>query len=352
MSQGRSAASTARTLGTGVGRVLRAGRALPYERRLAAGAAIGLFVTLFLPWYHETVVAASGSKAGSASASVTGWGAFSFVEAAVLLVAVGVLTLLFQRAEGKAFHLPGGDGTVIMVAGGWTFVLVVWRIFDKQSVNVHGPGASISGIEWGIFVALAVAAGLTYTGRLIRAAHRPEPPLPGEAATDEPAAPSPSGAPPAWEFDDAAPDASAPTRTAVVADAPPTDATQRLAGRRIRRGTGDEEAPTKRRPAAGTTSPAPPPAPRGAEKPARPVGWLTARPEGHPGPDERPTGETTGWSYDEHLREDAAPPRRSTRLWDHDLFDEDDPPQGRRGERDDDYDDPPPRRRRRPDGDR
>jgi hypothetical protein len=161
---------------SGTRRLVRAWRVLPHERRLAAYASVGLFVTLFLPWYQETVVAVGKS----ASSSLTGWGAFSFVEAAIMLVAAGVLALLFHRAEGKAFHLPGGDGWVITAAGFWTCILIVWRIFDKQSVSVHGPGAAISGIEWGIFVALGVGAFLTYAGNRIRAAHRPEPALPGE----------------------------------------------------------------------------------------------------------------------------------------------------------------------------
>jgi hypothetical protein len=59
-------------------------------------------------------------------------------------------------------------------------VLIVWRIFDKQGTHVTGPGATTSGIEWGIFVALGVAASLSYAGSRIRAAHQPEPPLPGE----------------------------------------------------------------------------------------------------------------------------------------------------------------------------
>lgn len=141
---------------------------------MAAGASLALFLTLFLPWYQETVVAAGKTT----SASLTGWAAFSFVEAAVLLVAVAVLTLLVYRAEGRAFHLPGGDGGAITVAGVWTCVLVVWRILDKQGAHVSGPGAAASGVEWGIFVALAVAAGLTYAGSRIRAAGTPEPPLP------------------------------------------------------------------------------------------------------------------------------------------------------------------------------
>lgn len=183
--------AAAERVGAGAGRLIRAWRTLPHERRLAAIASLGLFLALFLPWYQETVLVATGTKQPvAASVSVTGWGAFSFVEAAVLLVAAGVLMLLFQRAEGKAFHVPGGDGGVITAAGVWTSVLVVWRIFDKQSTTIHGPGADISGIEWGIFVALAVAAFLAYSGSRIRAAHRPEPPLPGE----EPAPrPDPSG---------------------------------------------------------------------------------------------------------------------------------------------------------------
>ena len=160
---------------------MRAWRALPHESRLAAFASLALFVTLFLPWYQVTLIArVKSATLQSASATITGWGAFSFVEAAVLLVAAGVLTLLFQRAEGRAFHLPGGDGGVILAAGLWTCVLVVWRIFDKQGATTNGPSATSSGVEWGIFIALAAAAFLAYSGSRIRAAHRPEPPLPGE----------------------------------------------------------------------------------------------------------------------------------------------------------------------------
>ena len=162
------------------GRIIRAWRGLPRERRLAALASVALFVVLFLPWYQETVVVPGTKSASAATASVTGWGHFSFVEAAVLLVSAAVLTLLFQRAEGRAFHVPGGDGAVILAGGVWTCALVAWQMFDKPSASVHGGGASISGIEWGIFATLAAAGLLAYSGSRIRSAHRPEPPLPGE----------------------------------------------------------------------------------------------------------------------------------------------------------------------------
>ena len=181
MSEGPTAAGAAQRVGSGTTRLARAWRALPHESRLAAFASLALFVTLFLPWYQVTLIAqAKTTKLQSASATITGWGAFSFVEAAVLLVAASVVTLLFQRAEGRAFHLPGGDGGVITAAGVWTCVLIVWRIFDKQGATTNGPSATTSGIEWGIFIALAAGAFLVYSGSRIRAAHRPEPPLPGE----------------------------------------------------------------------------------------------------------------------------------------------------------------------------
>jgi hypothetical protein len=170
-----------------IGRLVHAWRILPPERRLAAAAALGLFVTLFLPWYQETVITAGvGTKFALPSASLTGWAAFSFVEAAVLLVAIAVLVLLFVRSEGQAFHVPGGDGGVIFAAGLWTGVLILWRIFDKSSTIGHGQYVTTSGVEWGIFIALGIAGLLAYAGSRIKLAHEPEPPLPGERQASSP----------------------------------------------------------------------------------------------------------------------------------------------------------------------
>jgi hypothetical protein len=216
--EGREGVSAAQRVGSGATRLLRAWRVMTHEQRLAAYGAMGLFATLFLPWYQVTLIArSSAAQLQSASATITGWGAFSFVEAAVLLVAVGVLTLLFRRAEGRAFHVPGGDGWAIAAAGLWAGVLIIWRIFDKQGATTNGPSATSSGIEWGIFVALAVAGFLAYAGNRIRATHSPEPPLPGEAGpppapsgriratrSPEPPLPGEAGPPPA-------PSASSPT---------------------------------------------------------------------------------------------------------------------------------------------
>ena len=148
-------------------------RALPSELQQAAGAAAGLMLTLFLPWYSAVF------RGEERTFNRSAFGEFSFVETAVLLVAAAVLYLVWARSQRKAFHLPGGDGTVIMAAGAWAFLLIVWRLFDTpESQNAE------FGLQWGIFVALACAALLTAAGARVRAAHRPEPPNPA-AEEDE-----------------------------------------------------------------------------------------------------------------------------------------------------------------------
>src|SRR3954452_17227136 len=152
-------------------------RSLPPESRMTGGAAAALVFSLLLPWYQVSFF--QGSRAVSDSRSALQ--VFTWVEAAILLVALAVLFLVWARAQRQAFHLPGGDGAVVSAAGAWALVLVVWRLFDKP--GVHEPGATV-GIQWGIFFALLAAAGLVAAGARVRAAGRPQPPKP---TAEEPA---------------------------------------------------------------------------------------------------------------------------------------------------------------------
>jgi hypothetical protein len=97
-------------------------RRLGFEQRIAAVGAVLLVVSTFGP--------------------------FSFVEAAIVLTAAGVLALLKKRADGRPFHLPFGDGTVIFVAGLWSGLLIVVRLFDRplgQSVLALACAAILAG---------------------------------------------------------------------------------------------------------------------------------------------------------------------------------------------------------------
>jgi hypothetical protein len=135
-------------------RALRAFRLLNVEQKAAAVAALLLIVSTFGP--------------------------FSFVEGGEILIALGVLALLFARAEGKRFHLPFGDGTVIAAAGIWAGLLIVVRLFDRPL------GQNL--------LALACAAILFLAGARERA-KRPADDLPPEAPPPPPAPPREPRAP-------------------------------------------------------------------------------------------------------------------------------------------------------------
>jgi hypothetical protein len=198
-------------------RLTRDWRALTPEQRLAGGAAVALFLTMLLPWYQQNAVVSAPRTTPLQSQNLNAFQAFSFIEAAVLLVAVAIVYLLYARAEGREFHLPGSDGAVVMVAGGWTALLLVIRLFDKPGITTHGIAANV-GVQWGIFFALAAAGLLTYAGSRMRAARRPEPPLRRDRSAETTArAPSAS---PAFSHPDA-PGVGASSAGASSPDIPP-----------------------------------------------------------------------------------------------------------------------------------
>jgi hypothetical protein len=158
-------------------RLLDAWRALTREQRRVAGASFGLFVTMFLPWYSKTDTVVVKGAIKSTQASLNAFQAFSFVEAAVLLVSAGVLALLFGRAERRNFNLPGGDGIIVTIAGGWAALLIFYRLLDKPGLQGNERITATVGVEWGIFVALLVALSLAYGGWRIHHGERPEMPV-------------------------------------------------------------------------------------------------------------------------------------------------------------------------------
>jgi hypothetical protein len=196
----RAAGDRARGAANGIG---AAWRALTADQKLAAIAAIALLASMLLPWYQETGNALVNDKLVRIQDSKNAFQVYSFVEAAVFVVSAGVLALLYARGHRKAFHLPGGDGAVILGAGLWVMFLVFYRQLDKPDGRREGPISTSIGVEWGIFVAFLLGALLAYAGYRIRHAHTPEPvvddaPPPRAPNPDAPS----SSAPPDWLADE------------------------------------------------------------------------------------------------------------------------------------------------------
>ncbi len=151
-------------------RLTHAWRAMAAEQRLVALAALALLVTMFFPWYG--LQSLNGKTGAIYSHSINAFGDVSFVEAAIFVVAVGVSAIVLARADGRRFHLPGGDGLIVTIAGCWAGLLIFYRVFSRPD----GGGYPV-GIEWGFFLAFVAAGSLAFAGWRMRATERPEPPL-------------------------------------------------------------------------------------------------------------------------------------------------------------------------------
>jgi hypothetical protein len=209
----RPPADRARRAAGGIG---AAWRALTADQRLAAAAAVALLLSMLLPWYQETGVAVVRNQPVSLDDSKNAFQVYSFVEAAVFVVSAGVLALLYARGHRKAFHLPGGDGTVIMGAGLWVMFLIFYRQLDKPNGRKEGLIQTSIGVEWGIFIAFLLGALLAYAGYRLRAAHVPEPVVDDAPPPDAETVPAPAAADPPPAAPDAPPEAD-DTEPTVVA---------------------------------------------------------------------------------------------------------------------------------------
>jgi hypothetical protein len=222
-------------------RLTRAWSAMEPEQRLASIASIALLVTMFFPWYSLQSV----SKSGISSHSINAFGDLSFVEAAVFLVAASVVLMIVARVERRQFHLPGGDGTIVLVAGGWAALLIFYRVFSRPA----GHGYPV-GIEWGFFLAFVAAGALTYAGWRMRSVERPEPPATARRSGRTPPA---AGPPPSREPRRDRADSSGSDVTELVGASP--------------RPPRARSAPVAAEPRAQRSRPRYPPAPPGAARP-------------------------------------------------------------------------------------
>jgi hypothetical protein len=159
-------------------RLRAAWRNLQGTQRRVVLAAVLLLASMFLPWYSRAFRTAGTTDVQSDNVSAIG--TFTFVEAAIFLVAVGMTLLMFARGEKRAFHLPGGDGLIVTAAGAWAAFLVFYRFVDQPSGAASKDNAYDYSLHWGIFFGMLAALFLAYAGNALRTAHVTEPPLPAD----------------------------------------------------------------------------------------------------------------------------------------------------------------------------
>jgi hypothetical protein len=163
------AASRSTDLRSIPGKLLTDLRGLGGNERIAVIGAAVMVGSLFLPWYESPI---------SNDLVLTGIGAFSWAEAALVLIAGATTFLALQGGGGYVPPRPLREWALFVVAGCWAALIVLYRIADRPRFTLTGHDEPYD-LHYAIFVALAGAVVVVMAGLRMRPrerAKRPRPP--------------------------------------------------------------------------------------------------------------------------------------------------------------------------------
>jgi hypothetical protein len=123
------------------------------NERLAGIGALVVIASLLLPWYGAPI----------ASLVKTGFGAFSFATAAMVLTAGACIYLIVEVGNGYRPPRPLTVGTLLIVAGVWAGLLILYQMVDRPNFDFAGVNDDYN-VRYGTFVALGGAAAMILAG--------------------------------------------------------------------------------------------------------------------------------------------------------------------------------------------
>ena len=129
-------------------------RGLGGNERLAAVGVATMALSLLLPWYGVPFQSDLG---------LTGVGAFSFAEAALLLIGAATLALALRVGGGYVPPRPLSEGGLLIAAGTWAALIVGYRMLDRPEFTLFGLDEPYT-LRYGIFVAVGGAALIVLAG--------------------------------------------------------------------------------------------------------------------------------------------------------------------------------------------
>ena len=132
----------------------RAVRRMGPNERLAGTGALVVIGSLLLPWYGAPI---------SSDLVKTGFGAFNFATAAMLLTVGAALYLVVEVGDGYRPPRPLTVGTLLIAAGAWTILVILYQLVDRPQFSFAGVDDAYE-VRYGTFVALGGAAAIVLAG--------------------------------------------------------------------------------------------------------------------------------------------------------------------------------------------
>jgi hypothetical protein len=119
--------------------------------QIAAGSAIALLACMFLSWFNF------GYDASNA------WESLHYIGPLLAIAIAATLGIAFAKASSRSTgDIP--DGMVIFILGGFSALLVLYRLIDPISAPTFEGGSTSASIEAGAFLGLFAAAGIAAGG--------------------------------------------------------------------------------------------------------------------------------------------------------------------------------------------
>ena len=147
------------------GTLVRELRGLRGNERLAVGGVAAIAISLLLPWYGIPV---------AGDLVQTGLGAFTWAEAALLLVGAATLFLAMQIGGGYVPPRPLTEWGLLLTAGLWAAAIVAYRMIERPDLDFDVV-VSVNreyDLRYGIFLAMGGALLIAFAGLRARRQRR------------------------------------------------------------------------------------------------------------------------------------------------------------------------------------
>jgi hypothetical protein len=128
---------------------------LSQGEKIAAGAAVLLFIVMFLPWFGAPEEVEAFAGAVGVDTDFSAWQSFDFID--IVLLATVVVAIGAAVVKGAETRVDFPLSTIVTVLGALSTILVLYRIIDPPSEASR---------KFGVFLGVILAAALTYGGWL------------------------------------------------------------------------------------------------------------------------------------------------------------------------------------------
>jgi hypothetical protein len=129
--------------------------------KVAAGAAVLLFILMFFDWYSVSV---SAGPLGEFSVGGSAWQAFDFIDIYLFVVILAAIGLAVLTATERSPALPVTGAVIVTALAALGTLLVLYRLINTPVGDVP-DGVDVGRTIWAFLGLIAIAA-VTYGGYL------------------------------------------------------------------------------------------------------------------------------------------------------------------------------------------